>query len=137
MPLQDRAAWPLKPGFRGRAFTKARTRAHNVLPATGDIKMIQNFLTFDKLIGTSLIKVLYYIGLAGIALYTVVTVLAGLGMMFTQSFGGGLLMVIAALFGLVISLLFWRFICEIYILFFRISDDLRDIKNMKDGPSAP
>ena len=51
--------------------------------------------------------------------------------MMTQSFLGGLGMVIAALIGAVVGLLFWRFICEIYLLFFRISDDLRDIKNMK------
>ena len=92
--------------------------------------MLNQFLNFDKLIGTTLIKVMYYIGLAGIALYAIVTFLGGLGMM-TQSFLGGLGMVIASLIGAVMGLLFWRFICEIYLLFFRISDDLRDIKNMK------
>ncbi len=92
--------------------------------------MLSQFLNFDKLIGTTLIKVMYYIGLVGIALYAIVTFLGGLGMM-TQSFMGGLGMVIAALVGAVVGLLFWRFICEIYLLFFRISDDLRDIKNMK------
>ena len=92
--------------------------------------MLNQFLNFDKLIGTTLIKVMYYIGLVGIPLYAIVTFLGGLGMM-TQSFLGGLGMVIAALIGAVVGLLFWRFICEIYLLFFRISDDLRDIKNMK------
>ena len=92
--------------------------------------MLNQFLNFDKLNGTTLIKVMYYIGLVGIALYAIVTFLGGLGMM-TQSFLGGLGMVIAALIGAVVGLLFWRFICEIYLLFFRISDDLRDIKNMK------
>ena len=97
--------------------------------------MLSQFLNFDKLIGTTLIKVMYFIGLAGIALYAIGTFLAGLGMM-TQSFMGGLGMIIAALLGGVIGLLFWRFICEIYLLFFRISDDLRDIKNMKN-PGTP
>ena len=37
--------------------------------------MLQHFLTFDKLIGTKLIKILYYLGLLGIAL-------AGIGAVF-------------------------------------------------------
>ena len=66
--------------------------------------MLNQFLNFDKLIGTTLIKVMYYIGLVGIALYAIVTFLGGLGMM-TQSFLGGLGMVIAALIGAVVGLL--------------------------------
>ena len=92
--------------------------------------MINQFLSFDKLIGTTLIKLMYYIGLVGIGLYAVIAVLSGFGMM-TQSFLGGLGLILAALIGAVVGLLFWRFICEIYLLFFRISDDLRDIKNAK------
>lgn len=92
--------------------------------------MINQFLSFDKLIGTTLIKVMYYIGLVGIGLYAVIAFLGGLGMM-TQNFLAGLGMMLAALIGAAVGLLFWRFICEIYLLFFRISDDVRDIKNAK------
>ena len=37
--------------------------------------MLQHFLSFDKLIGTKLIKILYYVGLVGI-------IIAGLGSLF-------------------------------------------------------
>jgi len=63
----------------------------------------QQFLSFDKLIGTKLIKGLYFLGIAVI---------------------------------LLAALKFWRFICEIYLLFFRMSDDLRDIKNHQLGRDA-
>ncbi|KCZ54237.1 hypothetical protein HY29_15005 [Hyphomonas beringensis] len=101
--------------------------------------MLQRFLTFDKLIGTTLIKVLYYIGLIGIALYAVIMFLLGLGVMVSQSFFGGIGMIIAAIIGGAVSLLFWRFMCELYMLFFRISDDVRELKEMKTGtpPAAP
>ena len=45
--------------------------------------------------------------------------------------------VIAAIIGGAISLLFWRFMCELYMLFFRISDDVRELKEMKSGPTPP
>ena len=99
--------------------------------------MIQRLLTFDKLIGTTLIKILYYIGLVGIGLYAIIMLLTGLGVMVSQSFLGGIGIVIAAIIGGAISLLFWRFMCELYMLFFRISDDVRELKEMKGGSPSP
>ena len=97
--------------------------------------MLEQFLNFDKLIGTKLIKLLYYIGMAGIVLFSILSLFGGLAMM-TRSFAGGLGTVLLAIIGCAISLVFWRFMCEIYMLFFRISDDLRDIRNDKLG-AAP
>jgi uncharacterized protein HemY len=90
--------------------------------------MLNRFLNFDNLIGTTLIKVLYFIGLAGIAIGAVIRVFAGLGSM-RYSFAMGLGSVLMALIGSVIALLFWRFICELYILFFRISEDVRILRD--------
>jgi len=90
--------------------------------------MLQHFLTFDKLIGTKLIKVLYYVGLVGI-------ILAGLGSLFA-GFKLGIGAILGAIIGTIAGILFWRFICEIYMLFFRMSDDLRDIKNHQLGREA-
>ncbi len=94
--------------------------------------MLQYFLTFDKLIGTKLIKILYYIGLVLIALSVLAGVFAGLGAM-RHSFFGGLGQIIGMLLGGILGVVFWRFLCEIYMLFFRMSDDLRDIKNHQLG----
>ena len=49
------------------------------------------------------------------------------------SFFGGLSSLIGVLIGLAIAVVFWRFICEIYMLFFRMSDDLRDLKKHQLG----
>lgn len=97
--------------------------------------MLQHFLSFDKLIGTKLIKVLYFVGLIGIALAGIMSLFGAI-----MSLGGGfflgLRLIAAAIFGTVVALLFWRFMCEIYLLFFRMSDDLRDIKNHQLGRPA-
>ena len=97
--------------------------------------MLQHFLTFDKLIGTKLIKILYYLGLLGIALSGIAGLFGGI-MTLGSSFIGGLAAIGTAILVTIIGVAFWRFICEIYMLFFRMSDDLRDIKNHQLG-NAP
>jgi len=97
--------------------------------------MLQHFISFDKLIGTKLIKILYFIGLALILISGVLAVFGGFGAM-RFGFLKGVGAIIMALFGTALGLVFWRFLCEIYMLFFRMSDDLRDIKNHQLGRPA-
>jgi len=96
----------------------------------GDI--VQRFLSFDKMMGTSIIKVLYYVGMVGIAIGTIGAIFGALASM-QYSFLAGLGGVIMAPIMGVIGLLFWRFMCEIYLLFFKISDDLSVIKKRGDA----
>ena len=97
--------------------------------------MLQHFLSFDKLIGTQLIKILYFLGLIGIILSGIAGVFKAFGLM-RYSFSNGIGAIVMALIVTVIGLVFWRFMCEIYMLFFRMSDDLRDIKNHQLGNTA-
>ena len=90
--------------------------------------MVSSFLTFDKLIGTKLIKVLYYVGMVFILISGLTTLLA--------AFKAGFMAVLIAPVVTLVGLVFWRFLCEIYLLFFRMSDDLRDIKNHQLGREA-
>ena len=98
--------------------------------------MLNQLLSFDKLIGTKLITILYYLGLIGIALGLIAGVLSGLGTMVSFSFFGGIGLVIGTIIGAAVGLLFWRFICEMYLLLFRMADDLRDIKSAKSLPPS-
>ncbi|MFN4226309.1 MAG: DUF4282 domain-containing protein [Hyphomonas sp.] len=97
--------------------------------------MANYFLNFDKLIGTRLIVILYYLGLAGIALGAIASLFGALAMM-GASFVGGLGMIVVTAIGAVIGVLVWRFICELYLLLFRIADDVRDIKSAKAATST-
>jgi hypothetical protein len=96
--------------------------------------MVNQFLNFDKLIGSQLIKILYYLGLIGIALGVIGGVFGGLASM-GSGFFSGLGMIIGVIIGGVLAVLFWRFMCELYIILFRMADDLRDIKTAKTGPT--
>lgn len=95
--------------------------------------MLNYFLNFDKLLGTKLIIFLYYIGIIGIVLGALAGVFGGLATMFNFSFFGGLTAIFMSLLGAVLGLLFWRFICELYLLLFRMADDVREIKLGKTG----
>ncbi len=97
--------------------------------------MLNQFMSFDKLIGFRLIVVIYWLGLIGIALATLAGIFGGLAAM-GSGFLAGLGAVIFALIGAVVGVLFWRFICEMYLLIFRMADDVRAIKAMKSGPAA-
>jgi hypothetical protein len=88
----------------------------------GDI--ISRFTTFDKLIATSLIKILYWIGIAVIVIGTLFAMFAG----FSNGFASGLGSLIAAPIGGVIGLIVWRFLCEIYIVLFGMYDRLGNIE---------
>jgi len=89
--------------------------------------LIKRFTSFDRMIGTSVIKVLYF-------LVAIIIILGTLGAMFTAlagiggNFIGALTGFVTAFFMGVVGLLFWRFMCEIYILFFKMSDDLAAIR---------
>lgn len=87
--------------------------------------IIKRFVTFDKLIATGLIKVLYWIGIIFIILGTLFGMFSGFGDGFISGVGR---LVISPIFG-IIGLIFWRFLCEIYIVIFGIYDRLGDIKD--------
>jgi hypothetical protein len=82
----------------------------------------KEFLSFDKMITPTIIKVVYYILL-------VVSILTSLGIIitgFNMPFGGGL-QVFLGLISLVLSPLFVRVYCEILIIVFKINEKLYDI----------
>lgn len=100
--------------------------------------IVSRFLTFDKLIATALIKIFYWVGIVFIALGVLGGIIGGFG----QGFLSGLGMVIVAPIGGVIALIFWRFLCEVYIVVFGMYDRLGKIQEAvgggapKDAPPA-
>ncbi len=95
--------------------------------------LVYRFLSFDKLIGAQLVKLLYFIGLIGVAFGTLGVMFSGFGMGFIQGVGT---MILGPVVG-VLMLLYWRFICEIILLMFRISNDLADVKSLLSAQSTP
>ena len=85
---------------------------------------IGDMLSFEKLIAPTLIKIVYYIGLAGIAFWALVAIATA----FSWG-GGGIVQVIVAIFGFVFGVLFWRVMMELYTVLFGIYERLGEIRD--------
>jgi hypothetical protein len=94
----------------------------------GTQNILSRFWTFDTLLGGSIIKILYYLGLLGIALYVLFGIVASLGVG-AYSAGSGLAGLILTLVGGVIAVVFWRVTCELWLIIFRIHDRLGEIRD--------
>ncbi|GAU75681.1 DUF4282 domain-containing protein [Fusibacter sp. 3D3] len=86
--------------------------------------LVKTFLSFDKMITPTLIKIIFYIGI-------LLSTLTGLSMILSgmrSHFGGGI-QVLLGLLTLVISPIVVRVYCELLIVIFKIHDSLNEIKN--------
>ena len=90
--------------------------------------ILSRFWGFDRLLGGSLIKIVYYIGLVGIALWVLVALVGSLGAM-GYSAGAGLGGILITLVGAVFALVFWRVTCELWLIIFQIHDRLGEIRD--------
>ena len=96
--------------------------------------IVNRFLNFDKLMGQSLVKIVYYLGIIGIVLGCIGFVFTGFGL---GGFGGGLGALIGAVIGGIIGICFLRFFCELYLAIFRMSDDLSAIRGGGGAMTPP
>ncbi|MBB6260110.1 hypothetical protein FHS77_000634 [Paenochrobactrum gallinarii] len=85
---------------------------------------IQDMTSFDKFLTPTLIKVVYWIGNAGIALMSLMMILSAFSYM-----GRGVMQVLGAIVFFVVGLIFWRVMCEGIMLTFRIYDRLTEIRD--------
>ena len=92
--------------------------------------ILGRLLSFDKMIAGAVVKILYYIGLVAI-------LVLGVWRFFASLFGGDFGTALMALIGIPIGILILRVICEIYIVIFRISDNLAALRKMKEDESSP
>jgi len=83
---------------------------------------------FEKLVAPRLLKIVYWIGLAGIAIFSLMSLAGSLGMLqysASTALGGMLLSII----GFGFAVLFWRVMIEIYMVFFGIYERLGEIRD--------
>src|SRR5665213_2028056 len=90
---------------------------------------MERFFSFEELIGSSLAKGAYYVGLCVIALVSIILAIAG------GKLGGGLGAIIPLAVG-ACSILIWRLSIEVIILAFLIYDRLGRIQQLLAGGAA-
>jgi hypothetical protein len=94
---------------------------------------ISDLASFEKLVAPKVLKVIYWLGLAGIVLLCLISFIGGLGVM-RYSFATGLGTMLLAVIGLCFGVLLWRVLIEVYTVFFGIYERLGEIR---DGLNKP
>jgi hypothetical protein len=102
--------------------------------------LLWDLLTFDRLVTGPVVHLIYWAGLGVISLVAFSSVGAAVGVALRETaFLGKILAVPVAVAGLLVAgamVLLWRALCEFYVAIFRISDDLRALRQHVDGERA-
>ena len=101
---------------------------------------LRDFLTFDKLLTGQVIHLVYWAGLALIALMVFGVLGAAGGSALGKGFQGVLLALPLLVGGLIVCAalaLLWRSFCEFYLAVFRIGEDLRAIRASGEAGTRP
>ncbi|MBR9834976.1 MAG: DUF4282 domain-containing protein [Alphaproteobacteria bacterium] len=91
--------------------------------------ILGRFLSFDKMITGTLVKIVYYIALF-------VIVIAGLFFALKSLFAGQFGSFILGVVFIPLAAIYVRMICEMFIVIFRISDNLAAIRKLQEGESS-
>ena len=89
---------------------------------------LADMANFEKLIAPRLLKIVYWIGLAGIVIFALMS-LAGSVAMLQYSAATALGGILLALIGFGFAVLFWRVMIEIYMVLFGIYERLGEIRD--------
>jgi len=106
----------------------------------GSNGLFWDLLTFDRLVTGPVIHLIYWAGLGVVALFAFSVVGAAVGLALKEPGLQSLLLafpvMVAGLLVAVAMVLLWRAFCEFYVAIFRISEDLRALRQASDADHA-
>lgn len=89
---------------------------------------VSDFVGFEKMIAVTVVKVLYWFGLAAIIIGGIVSIFGSFSTM-GYSFSMGLGQFLLTLIGIAVAFILWRVLCELYIVVFSMHDRLGEIRD--------
>jgi hypothetical protein len=91
--------------------------------------LFQRFLGFDHLLGPTLVRIVYYVAAAGIVFMVISTMFLGLTAILAGNFGAGVMQMLAAPAVGAVALVYWRFLCELFMLAFLAYERMGEIRD--------
>jgi hypothetical protein len=91
--------------------------------------ILQRFLSFDQMIGPALVKIVYYFGAAVIVLMTAFGLIMALMALAAGNLSAGIMQALAAPAVGAVVLVYWRFLCELFMLAFLAYERLGEIRD--------
>lgn len=98
-------------------------------------EIIQRFWGFDKLIGPVLVKIIYYFTAAMIILAVVGGFFMALMSLIGGNLSGALMQIIAYPAVGLVALVYWRFLCELFLIAFSAHERLVEIRDRLSAPA--
>jgi energy-converting hydrogenase Eha subunit E len=102
--------------------------------------LIWDMLTFERLMTNTVVHLIYWAGLAIIAVGVFGFIGAAVGVALRDPFPWGLLMavpvVVVGLLAMAALILLWRSFCEFYVAIFKISEDLSALREEMEAEKA-
>jgi len=103
--------------------------------------ILQRLLGFDRLLGPALVRLVYYFGAAVIVTMVGFNLLMALMGMFAGNVSAGAMRFIATPAVAAVVFIYWRFLCELFMLAFLAYErlgEVRDLMRIAAGqPAAP
>ncbi len=91
--------------------------------------ILTRFISFDRLIGPVLVKLVYWVFAVAIIAATVGGLLSAIMSFASGNIGAGLMQMIAVPAVGAVALVTWRFLCELFILAFKAYERLGEIRD--------
>lgn len=102
--------------------------------------IVQRFLSFDRLIGPTLVRFVYYFGAAAIVVLALGALLTAVFSLAGGNLGTGAMQLLAVPAVAAVALVYWRFMCELFMLAFLAFErlgEVRDLMRIAAGIDAP
>ena len=102
--------------------------------------IFQRFLSFDRLIGPTLVRFVYYFGAAVIVVLAIGALLTAVFSLAGGNLGTGAMQLLAVPAVAAVALVYWRFMCELFMLAFLAFErlgEVRDLMRVAAGIDAP
>lgn len=102
--------------------------------------VLRDLLTFDRLLTGPVVHLIYWAGLGILALAGFSVIGASVGVAFREASWLGWLLAIpvlvAGLLAVGALILIWRSFCELYVILFKVADDLSALRRAAEGEVA-
>ena len=102
--------------------------------------IVQRFLGFDRLLGPVLVKLVYYFGAAAIVLVAAMGLVMAVLSIVGGNFSAGAMQLLATPAVGAVALVYWRFLCELFMLAFLAYErlgEVRDSLRIAAGQATP
>lgn len=91
--------------------------------------LLRRFLSFERPIGPALVRIVYFVGAAAIVLGAGLGLINALTAFFGGNFGAGIVFLLATPAVCAVAFVWWRFLCELFMLAFMAYDRLVEIRD--------